>query len=82
MLHFSKLLTRGSRILESSVRQSVWGGSKVQASVSRRTDDSVLITLHNTSKYVERVIMKQLSGKDVILEPFSITSVLFYPDFI
>jgi len=81
MLHFSKLLVRGSTVLESSVKQTgVWGGPDVEATVATRPDNSVLITLHSQSEKVERVQIKQLANKEILLEPFSITSVLFYPE--
>ena len=81
MLHFSKLLVRGSTVLESSVKQTgSWGGPDVEVTVATRPDDSVLITLHSQSKHVEKVQIKQLANREILLEPFSITSVLFYPE--
>ena len=84
MLHFSKLFTRGTQVIQSEIFVPWFRGAKVQATAAKRVDGSILLVLHNQSENSERVQIEssERSVFEIFIEPFSLTSVIFYPELI
>ena len=79
MLHYSKLMTRGSQIFQSSLNIPWMQGVNVQATAAKRLDGSILIVLHNQSENYETVQVEE-HNFEIVIEPFSLTSLIFYPE--